>query len=63
VIEAVRAIQIGREPRASLQLAYHVLEVMLAILESGEGGRQIAIESTCETPEPLLGDERLVATP
>jgi len=63
VIEAVRAIRVGREPRASLQLAYHVLEVMLGILESGESGRHVAIESTCEAPEPLLGDERLVATP
>jgi predicted dehydrogenase len=63
VIEAVRAIRSGREPRASLALAYHVLEVMLGVLESGETGRHLMIESTCEPPEPLPADEGLVATP
>lgn len=63
VIEAVRAIRSGREPRASLQLSYHVLEVMLAILESSETGRHVTLESTCDPPEPLPVDEGLVATP
>jgi predicted dehydrogenase len=63
VIEAVRAIRVGREPRASLALAFHVLEVMLSILESNETGRQVTIESTCDAPEPLPADEGLVATP
>lgn len=63
VIEAVRAIDAGRTPRASLELAYHVLEVMLAVLESSETGRRAQIESTCEPPEPLPTDAHLVATP
>jgi predicted dehydrogenase len=63
VIEAVRAIRAGREPRASLELGYHVLEVMLAILEASETGRHVEIESTCRPPEPLPADAQLVATP
>jgi predicted dehydrogenase len=63
VVEAVRAIRAGREPRASLALGYHVLEVMLAILRSGETGRYVTIESTCRPPDPLPADSQLVATP
>ena len=63
VIEAVRAIRAGRQPRASVQLASHVLEVMLAILESNETGRHVTVESTCRAPEPLPADADLVATP
>jgi hypothetical protein len=59
----VRAIRAGREPRASLELGYHVLEVMLAILEASETGRHVEIESTCRPPEPLPADAQLVATP
>jgi predicted dehydrogenase len=61
VIEAVRAIRLGRQPRASLELAYHVLEVMLATLESSETGRHIDLESTCTPPEPLPAGASLVA--
>ena len=63
VIEAVRAIRAGHEPRASLELGYHVLEVMLAILDSSQTGRHVAIESTCRPPDPLPRDAQLVATP
>ena len=63
VIEAVRAIRAGREPRASLQLAFHVTEVMLAILDSNDSGEHVTLESTCRSPEPLPLEEHLVATP
>jgi predicted dehydrogenase len=63
VIETVRAIRAGREPRASLSLSYHVTEVMLSILESNESGRHVTVESTCQPPEPLPAGAELVATP
>lgn len=45
-------------PRASGQLAFHVLDIMSSMLESAEEGRRIALRSTAETPEfvPLGGD-------
>ena len=61
VIEAVRAIRDRRQPRASLELAYHVLEVMLSILESSETGHLVDLESTCSPPQPLPADASLVA--
>src|SRR5207237_665646 len=47
LIEAVRAIRKGSQPRASGELAFHVLDVMLSILESNESGRRVTICSTC----------------
>ena len=61
VVEAVRAIREGRAPRASLDLGYHVLEVMLSILESSDTGEHVSIESSCPPPEPLPADARLAA--
>ena len=46
VLEMARAIRAGRPPRASGQLAYHVLDVMLAIEESAAAGRRVAVESS-----------------
>ena len=63
VIEAARAIRDRRAPRASLELSYHVTEVLLSILESNETGRHVNLESTCSPPEPLPVDAHLVATP
>lgn len=40
----------GRAPRASGTLAFHVLEVMLGILESARTGRRTAIRSNAELP-------------
>ncbi len=42
-------------------MAYHVVDVMEAILEAAEAGASRAIESTCERPAPMppglaLGD-------
>ena len=62
VIEAVRAIRAGRDPRASLELGYHVLEVMLSILESSETWKHVTLESSCNPPEPLPVDAELLAT-
>ena len=61
LIEAVRAIRQGSQPRASGELAFHVLDVMLSILESNESGRRVTISSTCGRPELLPIDADLVA--
>jgi len=39
--------------RASGELAYHVLDVSLALLRAAETGTSIAVDSTCERPDPL----------
>ncbi|MFD1910874.1 Gfo/Idh/MocA family protein [Halodurantibacterium flavum] len=47
------AIIDGRPHRCSLDLALHGIEVMTAILASGETGLFVAMETSCERPEAL----------
>ncbi len=47
------AIQSGRPHRCSLELALHVVDVMTAILKSGETGKFVAMQTTCERPAAL----------
>jgi hypothetical protein len=54
-----RAVRDGGAPRCSLDFALHVVEVMLAILKSGEEGRMVDLETTCERPAPLSPAEAL----
>lgn len=51
--EMAWAIRENRENRAGKKMAYHVLDVLSAILESGETGQFCKVESTCERPAPL----------
>ncbi len=53
VAEAAVAIRRGKQPRASGDLAYHVLDVMESILESSTIGRHVKVQSTCRPPAPL----------
>ncbi|MGB3329134.1 MAG: hypothetical protein WBA46_09290, partial [Thermomicrobiales bacterium] len=53
VADLARAIRTGTSPRASGEMAFHVLEVMHATLLSGERGEHITIGSTMERPAPL----------
>ncbi len=53
VADLARAIRDGNPARASGDLAYHVLDVMHATLESSDLGHHIQIESTVERPAPL----------
>jgi predicted dehydrogenase len=53
VADLARAIREGTPARANGDLAYHVLDVMHATLESSEQERHIAIESTVDRPDPL----------
>lgn len=47
------AIQSGRPHRCSLDLALHAVDVMTAILKSGETGKIVAMQTSCERPEAL----------
>ncbi|MCL6531999.1 MAG: Gfo/Idh/MocA family oxidoreductase [Armatimonadetes bacterium] len=51
--DMILAIQEGRPHRASGELAYHVLDAMLAFNESSETGAHRWLESTCAQPEPM----------
>ncbi len=47
------AIMQGRPHRCSLELANHVIDIMTAILKSGETKKFVEMQTTCERPEPL----------
>lgn len=54
------AILTGRKNRAEGEMAYHVLEVLTAMLQGGEKGKFVDIASSCERPEPMPEDFRIV---
>ncbi|AYG62017.1 Gfo/Idh/MocA family protein [Rhizobium jaguaris] len=56
VADLARALEENRPPRASGELALHVLEIMEAILASGESGQSVGVRESL-TPPPLLGEE------
>jgi predicted dehydrogenase len=53
VSDLAQALREGRQPRASGQMGYHIVDVMHAALESSQEGRHITLDSTFEIPEPL----------
>jgi hypothetical protein len=53
VAEMASAMASGKAHRASDALAFHVLEVMEAIVNSGLSGEPKAIQSPGERPRPL----------
>jgi len=63
VIEMAQALRERVQPRASGELAYHVLDVLLSILESSASGRRVTVSSTCRRPPLLPLDVGLVAAP
>ena len=46
-------LTIDRKPRASGEMAFHVLDLMHAISEASERGHHILLHSSCSRPEPL----------
>jgi predicted dehydrogenase len=58
VVDMTVAIAKGRPHRASGELAYHVLEVMEALVGSSEGRGIALIESRCARPEPMVAGLR-----
>ncbi|WP_062232959.1 Gfo/Idh/MocA family protein [Aureimonas sp. N4] len=57
--EMARAIEGGRQARVNGEWAFHVLDVMLAILRSADEERGVAVASRCERPERLSDEEAL----
>ncbi|HEY4023396.1 MAG TPA: Gfo/Idh/MocA family oxidoreductase [Pseudonocardiaceae bacterium] len=55
-LELARAIRAGVPERASGELAYHVLDAMLAIEESITLGHAVEVQSTVEVPPALPAD-------
>jgi predicted dehydrogenase len=53
VADMARAIQQKIINRGNGDLAYHVLEIMHAFLESSESGKHITINSSCDRPDAL----------
>ena len=59
VAEMDKAIESRKPHRASADLGYHVLEVMEAIVTTGDHGSPVAISSRCERPAALPSQPRL----
>jgi predicted dehydrogenase len=53
VLEMARAIRAGTRPRAGGELAYHVLDVMLAVEESIARAAPVRVESTAPAVPPI----------
>lgn len=51
--DLARAVETGRPHRASGELAFHVLEIMEAVLAAGARHEVVALASTVERPEPV----------
>ena len=56
VADLARSLEENRPPRASGDLALHVLEIMEAILASGESGQSVSVRESLTRP-PLLGED------
>ncbi|MER8671777.1 Gfo/Idh/MocA family oxidoreductase [Mesorhizobium sp. M1156] len=56
VADLSHALTTGRKPRASGDLALHVLEIMEAILASGESRESVVVNGAVDQP-PLLGED------
>jgi predicted dehydrogenase len=56
VADLAEAVSAGRAPRASGALALHVLDILAAILRSGESGAPVTIETRVDQP-PVLGED------
>lgn len=53
VADLAVAIRTGRSPRASGEMAYHVLDIMHAIHDASEQGQHVNLTSTCERAAAL----------
>lgn len=58
VVDMVRAIEANRPHRANGDLSLHVLEIMEAILASGETGNPVELKTRCEKPHALAPNLR-----
>jgi predicted dehydrogenase len=56
IVDLVRSLADGTTPRANGELAYHVLDIMLAIEESIASGNPVAVTSVPPIVAPLPAD-------
>jgi predicted dehydrogenase len=56
IADMAHAIRDGRPHLASAELAYHVLEVLLALQLARDERRHVDVESRCERPAPMAPD-------
>ena len=54
VVEMAQALRRGAAPRAGGELAFHVLDTLLAVLESAEAALVVDVTSHCRRPDPLV---------
>ncbi len=53
VADLARAVVLGGAHRASVEMTFHVLEIMCRLLDAAAEGRRIELASTCARPLPL----------
>ena len=53
VAEMAVALRADRAPRASGELAYHVLDIMQAMMDASQSNRHVYLKSTCARPVPF----------
>ena len=53
IAEMAVALRAGRAPRASGDLAYHVLDIMHALQDASQQNRHVRLQSTCAQPAPF----------
>jgi predicted dehydrogenase len=56
VVDLARAIRAGVPERASGELAFHVLDIMVSMIEATESGAFVDVASTVEVQPPLPSD-------
>ena len=54
IVDMIESILEKRPARASGELAYHALEIMLGFEKAAKEGKRIELESTCTRPAPML---------
>ncbi|MGH7919880.1 MAG: Gfo/Idh/MocA family protein [Candidatus Dormibacteraceae bacterium] len=58
VAEMVEAIREGRPPRASGEMAAHVVDVIAGVVTSAESGQPVTLTTSCSLPSPLAAGAR-----
>lgn len=53
ISDLAEALDSGRPHRASAELAAHVLDVMLTLVDAADQSRALPVSSTCERPAPV----------
>lgn len=54
IVDMVHALREDRAPRASGEIACHVLDAMLAFHDAEKNGKRVAVTSTCPQPPAML---------